>query len=179
MQVEIMEKVFDTLNFQMRKERRNVNATVHPTSLIDMYCNTKIVFFPKNATSLLQPLDAEIIQSFKTKCRKKLMRYIIARINDDLFASEIAKGIDIFQAIAWVADAWKEVSIETIKNCFAKYCITDQTSEDEDDIVDEEFNALSNEFVDSECDMTAEEYVDFDVETCSSLPHSYYRRKTN
>ena len=91
MQVEIMEKVFDTLDFQMRKERRNVNATVHPTSLIDINCNIKIVFLPKNTTSRLQPLDAEIIQSFKTKYRKKLMRYVIARINDDLFASEIKK----------------------------------------------------------------------------------------
>ena len=41
MQVEIIEKVLDTLTFQMRKARRNVilfldNATVHPTSLIDM-----------------------------------------------------------------------------------------------------------------------------------------------
>ena len=44
------------------------------------------------------------------------------------------------------------------------------TSEDEDDIADEVFNALFNELTDSECDMTAEEYVDFDVETCSSLP---------
>ena len=91
MQEEIMEKVFDTLNFQMRKERRNFNATVHPASLIDINCNINIVFLPKNTTSRLQPLDAEIIQSFKTKYRKKLMRYVIARINDDLFASEIEK----------------------------------------------------------------------------------------
>ena len=33
------------------------------------------------------------------------MLYVVARINDDLFASEIAKGIDILQAITWVADA--------------------------------------------------------------------------
>ena len=32
------------------------------------------------------------------------MCYVIARINNDLFASEIAKGIDILQAIIWVAD---------------------------------------------------------------------------
>ena len=49
-------------------------------------------------------------------------------------------------------------------------CITKQTSEDEDEIVDEEFNALFNDLANSECDMKAEEYVDFDVETCSSLP---------
>ena len=62
------------------------------------------------------------------------------------------------------------MSVETIKNCFVICGITEQTSEDEDDTADEEFNALFNELVDSECDMTAEEYVDFDVETYSSLP---------
>ena len=175
MQVEIMKKVLDTLNHQMRKQGRKYilfldNATVHPTSLIDMYSNIKIVFLPKNTTSRLQRLDAGIIQSFKTKYQKKLMRYVIARINDDLKASEIAKGIDILQAITWVADSWKEVSVETIKNCFAKCGITDQIGQDEDDLMDEEFNSLFNELVDPECDMTAEEYADFDVETCSSLP---------
>ena len=83
MQVEIMEKVLDTLNHLMRKQGRKVilfldNATVHPTSLIDMYSNIKIVFPPNNTTSRLQLLDAGIIQSFKTKYRKKLMRYVIA-----------------------------------------------------------------------------------------------------
>ena len=124
----------------MRKQGREVilfldNATVHPTSLIDMHSNIKIVFLPKNTTSRLQPLDAGLIQSFKTKYRKKLMRYVIARINDDLTASEIAKDIDILQAITWVADSWKEVSVETIKNCFAKCGITDQSGQDEDDLL--------------------------------------------
>ena len=68
-----------------------------------------------------------------------------------------------------MADAWKEFSVEAIKTCFAK-CITEQTNEDEDDIVDEEFNALFNELADSEYDMIVEEYVNFDVEPCSSLP---------
>ena len=159
MQVEIMEKVLDTLNHQMRKQGRKVilfldNAKVHPISLIDMYSNIKIVFLPKNTTSRLQPLDAGIIQSFKTKYRKKLMRYVIARINDDLTTSEIAKDIDIFRVITWVADSWKEVSVGTIKNCFAKCGITDQIGQDEDDLVDEEFNSLFNELVDPECDMT-------------------------
>ena len=57
-----------------------------------------------------------------------------------------------------------------INNCFAKCGITEKTSEDEDEIVDEEFNALFNELADSECDMTAEDYVSFGVETCRSLP---------
>ena len=143
---------------------------MHPTLLIDMYSNIKIVFLPKNITSCLQLLDAGIIQSFKTNYQKKSIHYVITRINDDSFASEIPKDIDILQAITWVVDAWKEVRIETIKNCFAKCGITEQTSEDEDDIVDEELNVLFNDLADSECGMIAEEYIDFDVETCSSLP---------
>ena len=137
MQVEIMEKVFDILDFLMRKEGGNVilfldNAAVHPTSFIDMYSNIKIVFLPKNKTSHLQPLDAGITQSFKTKYRKKLMLYVIARINGDLFASEI--DTDILQAITRVVDAWNEVSVEIIKNYFGTYHIIEQTSEDKDDM---------------------------------------------
>ena len=71
------------------------------------------------------------------------MIYVIARIKDD-FASEIAKSIDIFQAITWVIDAWKEVNVDTIMSCFAKRGITEETNEYEDDIVNEELNAYQN-----------------------------------
>ena len=104
----------------------------------------------------MQSFDAGITQSFETKYQKKLIRYVIVLINDYLCASEITKDIDILQAITWVADTWKEVSDETIKNCFAKCGITEQTSENEDDIVDEEFNELFNELADSEYDMATE-----------------------
>ena len=65
-QVEIMEKVLETLNRQMMEEERNVilflnSATGHPTPLVDIFSNIKIVFLPKNTTSQLQPLDAGII----------------------------------------------------------------------------------------------------------------------
>ena len=66
MQVEIIEKVLQTLNCQMVKEERNVilfldNATVHPTSLVDKFSNIKVVFLPKNTTPRLEPLNAGIM----------------------------------------------------------------------------------------------------------------------
>ena len=93
------------------------------------------------------------------------MRYVIARINDNLFESEIAEGIDIVQGITWVADTCEEVSIKTIKNCSAKCIIVLLSKQD-----DEEFNAFFNKLADSECDMTVGKYVNLDVEACSSLP---------
>ena len=48
------------------------------------------------------------------------MRYVIARVNEDLLDSEIGKQIDVLQAIEQVAKAWKEVIAEKIKNCFTK-----------------------------------------------------------
>ena len=177
MQVEIMEKILTTLNNQMIKEKRNVvlfldNATVHPPSLIDKFSNIKIIFLPKNTTSRLQPLDAGIIQSFKSKYRKRLMRHVLARINEDLLASEIAKEIDVLQAIEWVAKAWDDVTAKTIKNCFAKCGFNKTTSEIEDDDVDAEFDELFKELTESNSGscITAEEYIDFDIETCTSAP---------
>ena len=116
----------------MIKERRNVilfldNATVLQLHSLTCIVNMKIVFLPKN-TLHWQPLDAGIIRSFKMKYRQKLIRYVIAHANDNLFASDTAKSIDILQATLWVADAWKEASVETIKNCLAKCGITEQTS---------------------------------------------------
>ena len=54
---------------------------------------------PKNITSRLQPLDAGIIQNFKVKCRKRLVTYVLTRINEDASATQIVKGVNIIVAI--------------------------------------------------------------------------------
>ena len=97
------------------------------------------------------------------------MRFIIARSKDDVLASEIAKQVDVLQAIEWIAKAWEEVSVNTIKNCFKK-CRFDENDSDGDDenVLDEEFKALFDELADSS--MTQEDYIDFDLEVCTSYP---------
>jgi len=174
-----MEKIIENLNNQMIKEKRKVilfldNATVHPPSLVGKFSNIKIVFLPKNTTSRLQPLDAGIIQSFKCKYRKKLMRFVIARSKDDVLASEITKQVDVLQAIEWIAKAWGEVSVDTIKNCFKKCGFDENSNQDDDDndekVLDEEFKALFDELADSS--MTQEEYIDFDIECTSHAHHT-------
>ena len=122
---EVMEAVLTKLNRKLSAEGRKVillldNATCHPESFIDQFSQIKLVFLPKNTTSRLQPLDAGIIQNFKVKYRKRLVKYVLARIDQNQSATEIVKNVDILQAIRWVQESWEEVTNVTIKNCFEK-----------------------------------------------------------
>ena len=103
MQVDVIEKVVKKLNYIMKLENRNVllfldNLAVHPENLVGKCSNIKIVFLPRNTNLRLQPLDVGIIKNFKVKYQQK---YVIARISNDLSASDIAKEVDILQVITW------------------------------------------------------------------------------
>ena len=57
------------------------NSPYHPDSLQGKFENIKIVFLPKNMTSKMQPLDAEIIANWKVHYKKQLLRYICGKSN--------------------------------------------------------------------------------------------------
>ena len=171
---EVMEAVLIRLKQKLSNEKRKVillvdNATCHPKSFIGRFSHIKLVFLPKNTTSMLQPLDAGIIQNFKVKHRKRLIKYVLARVNEKKSASEIIKSLNVLQAIQWVQESWKDVTNETFNNCFKKCGIVKRHEElmeveDEDDL---EFAALVREFTP---DISASEYVNFDTNLQASEP---------
>ena len=72
MTTEVFQAVLSQFNRKLVFENRKVilfldNDTCHPKPLIDLFSNIKIAFLPKNTTSRLQSLDAEIMRSFKIK----------------------------------------------------------------------------------------------------------------
>ena len=75
--------------------------------MIVQFSQIKIIFLLKNATSRLQPLNAGIIQNFKVKCWKRMIKYVLARIQEDASATQIVKGVDVLVAIRWIQLAWK------------------------------------------------------------------------
>lgn len=80
--------------------------------------NIKLVFFPSNATSKLQPLDQGVIKVLKQKYRKKLVqRYL--RAMESVTGEETLK-INVLDAVYYISIAWNEVKPEVIKNCFNK-----------------------------------------------------------
>ena len=71
------------------------NATYYPESMIGQFSQIKIIFLSNNKTSGLQPLDASIIQNFKVKYRKRQVKYVLARIQEDVSTTQIVKVADV------------------------------------------------------------------------------------
>ena len=61
-----------------------------------------------------------IIRSFKSKYRTKIVKYILKVYEEKKRVEEI----DVKQAIYFIREAWREVSKETIQNCWRKTEIT-------------------------------------------------------
>ena len=100
---EVVEAVLAHFNRKLVFEDRKVilfldNATCHPEFVIGQFPQIKIIFLPKNTTSRLQPLGAGI-QNFKVKYRKRLVEFVLARIQEDGSATQIVKDVDVLVAI--------------------------------------------------------------------------------
>ena len=135
--------------------------------MIGQFSQIIIIFLPKNTTSRLQPLDAGIIQNFKVKYRKRMVKYVLAWIHEDGSATQIVKGVDVLVAIRWLQKSWNEVANLTINNCFEKCNIKgdNELMEVEDD--DLEFEALVKGFG---TNISAAEYANFDENVPASEP---------
>ena len=73
-------EILSKLSRRLSHEDRSIilfldNPPCHPEDLDDKFEKINIVFFPKNTTSCLQPLDLGIIQAFKLKY------YIVSKVD--------------------------------------------------------------------------------------------------
>jgi len=115
---EIFTKILSYFNDKMVMQKRNVlffvdNCPSHPQKL--KFSNVKLVFLPKNTTARLQPCDAGVISWVKRNYRSKIVRKLLASYenNESLI-------ITLKDALIMIHSSWKELSSDTIKNCFKK-----------------------------------------------------------
>ena len=106
---------------QMKDEKRNVillidNAGGHNMSFecTKSLTNVVVEYLPPNTTLVLQQCDAAIIRAFKAKYRKLLISHILDIIENQ---GEYIP-IKTKQAIMLIVKAWRQVTAETIKNCW-------------------------------------------------------------
>jgi hypothetical protein len=81
-------------------------------------------FLSSNTTSLIQPMDMDIIKNLKFLYRSKLVPWILETIDNNLLNStstvrEISSKIDILQAIIMIGECWDRITSQTIINCFS------------------------------------------------------------
>jgi transcriptional regulator with XRE-family HTH domain len=108
------------INKVMKKNSRQIllfldNAPCHPHDL--ELSNIKFVFFPPNTTSIVQPLDQGVINSFKCHYRRMLVKHIIAQCTMAHSIDQI--NVTALDAIRWIDEAWKTVTSTTIRNGFS------------------------------------------------------------
>lgn len=164
----------NTFDRRMKREKRSIlllldNCPAHPHHV--KLSNIKLLFLPPNTTSVSQPLDQGIIQSFKSHYRRRMLQTVIQKMD----ASQPNK-IDILEGIRFISLAWNLVTSTTILNCFKKAGFE---VPEEDDEISVEHEVLSS--VDIPLDLYAssagvsaqevcsvEEYIHFDDHVVTS-----------
>ena len=93
------------------------NCPSHPKDI--PLRHVKVVYFPPNATSKLQPLDQGVIKVLKQKYRKKLVqRYL--REMESTVQHNTKSTLNILDSIHYISAAWNDMEPTTITNCFRK-----------------------------------------------------------
>ncbi|GBM34673.1 hypothetical protein AVEN_98653-1 [Araneus ventricosus] len=127
----IFEEYFTDFDKKMAKDGRNLlvldNATCHKHQTV--LKNVKLLFLPSNMTSKLQPLDHGIIKWFKLEYRRYVLQLIIARMDDSVNASKLAKKITVANAVEWSKSVWRDLDSGLVVKCFASCGMTNSAIE--------------------------------------------------
>ena len=112
------------------------------------------------------PLDASIMRVSKCKYKKMLLKYVVSRTDEDF---NIMQDVDISKAIHWLQVPWRDVSTETIINCFQKFefgqeSVNSITSDNE---IVPEFESLLTQLREHD-EITFEDFVTFDDNLATS-----------
>ena len=83
----------------------------------------QVLFFPKNTTSLLQPLDAGVIACVKKRYRRRKIQRAVDLI--DLGETKNLYDSDVRIAMRDIYDIWCNLDSSIIRNCWSKTCISE------------------------------------------------------
>ena len=139
------------------------NCPVHPN--VNNLKAFELVFLPPNTTSETQQMDQRVIRILKSFYRTNILRRQIKYID----TGRTTPKINILEAMHMLVWSWDAVSANTIKNCFRKVGISEETQvasiNDEDDplkLLEENVNELkSGGLLDG--DLTGDDDVNIDL----------------
>jgi hypothetical protein len=140
MNTELFTNWIERFNERMKSEGRHVlllldNVSSHRVTV--PLSNVSVHMLPPNTTSFLQPQDAGIIQSFKSKLEQLRTRYIVdqfdelldrvAEVGNEYVEMQVESmyHVDVLQAMQWAQEAWETVTSTTVANCWRHTKIID------------------------------------------------------
>lgn len=140
MNTQLFQGWLGNFNETMKNEGRHVlllldNASCHRGH--DGLSNVKVHMLPPNTTAHLQPQDAGIIRSFKSRVNNIKNRYYVDQL-DALLEQALSAGkesvesstdffqVDILVAMRWAQEAWESVTSITVNNCWRHTGILDE-----------------------------------------------------
>ena len=93
---------------------------------MEMCNDISVIFMPINTASILQPMDQEVISTFKSYVRSmfhKIMAFIDSNSSDGSGQGQLKtfwKGFTILDATKNIHDSWEEVKISTFTGVWKK-----------------------------------------------------------
>uniref|UniRef100_UPI00358F6F9C uncharacterized protein isoform X1 n=1 Tax=Myxine glutinosa TaxID=7769 RepID=UPI00358F6F9C len=97
------------------------NAPGHPPNTQELTDNVRVVFFPPNTPSLLQPMDQGIITMLKTYYLRGMMAHLVRMDRKDKpTLREFWKGYTIKNAVDNIAASWDEVTQANMNGVWRK-----------------------------------------------------------
>ena len=169
----------EKINNKMRCQQRKIlllldNCSAHP----DLeFSNVRLVFLPPKTTSVLQPLDAGIIQAVKVVYRQKLLRHLLLQMNETTNATTLAKSVTVLDAILWLRHAWDCLREDTVSRCFAKCGISEQLLNPEREFAARDWESVEVEMPEPDSrtlslleEVTWQEFVNCDQHLVTNKP---------
>jgi len=116
MTTEIMTWWLKDFDLRMKKENRNVllfmdNCGSHPPLKLG---NVRIIMLPPNSTSIFQPMDQGVIQSFKLAYKKTILNYVVSKSFKKVDLEKVDDAITVLDAIGWINISLNQLKKETI-----------------------------------------------------------------
>ena len=144
------------------------NCHAHPN--VDNLRAIQLLFLPPNTTFKTQPMDQGVIRTLKAFYRTNIVRRQIKYVDE----GKATPKINILQAMRMLAKSWDAISINTVKNCFRKAGISQETQvasiNEEDDpfkLLQQNVDELKSGYLVDE-NLTVDDYVDIDFQVTTS-----------
>lgn len=115
------------------------NCSAHPGVEVLQADNVVAFFLPPNTTSLIQPMDQGIIQSFKCHYKSEFLKKILD-LDPSLKLSDCKKYFNLKDCIYLLAESWNSVSQSTLINAWHNLWINSLFIDSEND--EEEFTGF-------------------------------------